>query len=203
MSLALRRGLVGAALLGWAAVLTRFGSPDLYALLAGYAAVVVVALLAVDPDTRALFRVERRGVLLGLAGAGLMIAGTHVAFALAAALDPRVSEAVQANYATTGIAGNGAVVPLMLVVIVAEEVLWRGSAIECLRGLVSPRAAAAISIASYALVQLASGSWVVVALAAVCGVLWTLERLWTRSLVPPLITHAAWSVTVLVVAPVG
>jgi membrane protease YdiL (CAAX protease family) len=203
VSPSLRRGLLAAALLGWGAVLTRFGSPDLYALLAGYAGALTIVLLGIDPDTRALFRVDRRGLLVGVAGAGLMIVGTHLAFAVVSALEPRVSDAVQANYATTGIAGNWTVVPLMLVVVLAEEVLWRGSLIEALRGVVSPPAGAAISIASYALVQLASGSWVVVALAAVCGALWTLERLWTRSLVPPLITHAAWSLTVLVVAPVG
>jgi membrane protease YdiL (CAAX protease family) len=84
----------------------------------------------------------------------------------------------------------------------AEELLWRGALLEALERRTSRLAAFAISVGSYALAQLGSGSWIVFALALVCGALWTLERLLTRSLLASAISHLIWTQTVILLHPV-
>ena len=80
--------------------------------------------------------------------------------------------------------------------------LWRGALLDALRRYLPVGTAAVLSTLCYAGAQLGSGSWLVVALAVVFGGLWTAQRLWTRSLLAPLLTHLAWTATVVAIAPV-
>ena len=183
-------------LLGWAVVVGTFKGPNVYVPLAIYAGIFAAVLIALEPRRYAV-RPDPRALVVGVAGAMVMIAGSYGSFALASSLFPSVHADVAADYATTNIGHNWAVLPMLVVVIVAEEVVWR----EALFDPARPWRSGSVSVALYVAVQIGFGSWVVFALAAVCGVLWTLQRAYTKSLVAPVLTHAIWNVTVLVAAP--
>lgn len=185
-------------MIGWAGVVTVFPGRDVYVPLALYAAVLSAVVIALDPRRRSWFSVTPRALFVGVAGALVMIVGSYVAFALAARGFAFVGGDVRADYARTGIAHNWSVLPMLLIVIVAEELVWRGAVFDRAR----PWSSGALSVALYTATQIGMGSWVVVALALVCGALWTLERAYTKSLVAPIVTHAIWNVTVLVAAPI-
>lgn len=189
------------AVLGWAAALSQYGEPNMYPLLGGYAALVSAVILGTDATTRSLLVFDRRSVGSGLAVAAVMVAGTHLSFALATALHPEIAADVQGDYAATDIAGNWSVVPMVMMIVIAEELLWRGALMEHLGRTTTQKAA--LSVALYVAVQVVTGTWVIVALALVCGVLWTAQRLWARSLVSPLVTHLIWTPTVMVIWPVA
>lgn len=189
--------VTAAGLAGWAVVVATFKGPGVYTPLAIYAGLFAALLVALDRERLATFRPDARAVAIGIAGALVMIAGSYGSFALASSLFPAVHADVAVDYATTNIGGNWAVVPLLVVVIVAEEVIWR----EALFDPAHPIRSGAISVALYVAVQIGFGSWVVFALAAVCGVLWTIERAYTKSLVAPILTHGIWNLTVLVAFP--
>ena len=61
----------------------------------------------------------------------------------------------------------------------------------------------AIAIATYALAQFGSRSWVVALMAIVCGTIWSLQRHFTQSLVSPLIAHFIWTPMVIFLHPVA
>jgi membrane protease YdiL (CAAX protease family) len=87
-------------------------------------------------------------------------------------------------------------------IIIAEELLWRGALLHVLAQRVPASTAMAISICSYALAQLGTGSWVVMLLAGVCGSIWTLQRRLTRSLSSSLLAHLIWTPIVIWLHPV-
>lgn len=77
-----------------------------------------------------------------------------------------------------------------LVILTAEELLWRGAWIEALSSHFGRGAAGALSVLIYALTQLSSGSLILCLLAACCGAVWTVERHYSKSLFAPLLSHA-------------
>lgn len=89
------------------------------------------------------------------------------------------------------------------VIIIAEELLWRGAVLHVLSERVPQSVAMAISIGSYALAQLGTGSWIAMLLAAVCGSIWTLQRYLTHSLLSPLHAHLIWTPVVILLHPVN
>jgi hypothetical protein len=72
-------------------------------------------------------------------------------------------------------------------ILVAEELLWRGLLVDELRAFMPRALSEACSVLIYAFAQLGSGSFIVFALAVVCGSIWTAERRVTGSLLAPLI----------------
>jgi membrane protease YdiL (CAAX protease family) len=138
------------------------------------------------------------GLGLGVA----MTALTYPIFDLAVQLEPELLGTVRHLYVRASTRSLGSAVAWVVVLVVAEELLWRGALLEALEHRTSRVAAFAISVGSYALAQLGSGSWIVFALALVCGALWTLERLFTGSLLASTISHMLWTQTVILLRPV-
>ncbi len=183
-------------MIGWAAVAAAFPGREVYVPLALYSGALSLVLLALDRRPGR-FRITPRALAIGVVGAAVMIAGSYAAFAAASSVFPFVTADVHADYVRTGIAHNWSVVPLLFVVIAAEEIIWR----EVLFDPERPLKSGLISVALYTATQIALGSWVVLALAFVCGALWTLERAYAKGLVAPIVTHAIWNITVLVAWP--
>jgi membrane protease YdiL (CAAX protease family) len=102
--------------------------------------------------------------------------------------------------------------PRLLVVVFAEELLFRGCWLQLSSGAAAANGRAnvaafgalpaALSLVSYALVQIGWGSFAVTLAAALCGAVFLLEAHLTRSIIAPLITHAIWSSVVLLFHPV-
>ena len=150
------------------------------------------------------FRVERRAIPAELAlgavlGLGMALL-THLLVPLALGLLPGAEAQVDALYANLQHPpGPVAALPVLALAVVAEEVVWRGVAIDVL-GPNAPRALFGAALL-YAIPQVLSGSWLLFVLALVCGVAWGLLRLWRGSLWAPMATHFAWNLVVFVFWP--
>ena len=142
---------------------------------------------------RQLFSSHAGGVLrAALLGVGLVLA-THVAFR---AVAPLLGAHVAHLYASIDVATpRAARAALTLGVVVAEELVWRGCAVEV--------AGPVLAVALYALPQVAGGEWILVAAALGLGVVLDQQRRRSGNVVEPLVTHAIWSVAIFVVVPLA
>jgi uncharacterized protein len=80
---------------------------------------------------------------------------------------------------------------------VAEEIFFRGALLAALER----RRPALVATIIYVLVTAATGNVALVVAAAVMGTIFTLERLSTRSILAPIVTHLSWSTLALLFLP--
>jgi membrane protease YdiL (CAAX protease family) len=180
----------------------KFGGTDVYSLLGPYAAaVVLVTSLVGRPRPVALLAPTLRAVLWGLGCGALMIAATYPTYAAASTLFPALAPIVRSLYAATETTSLVVAMAWVSVIVLAEELLWRGVGMFELERRLGVYGASFVSVSSYALAQLGTGSWVVGLVALVCGALWTLERVYTGSVLAALITHWLWTSVVIVLLP--
>lgn len=198
--------LVGAALVFvWPLLLSRFGGRDVYALLGPFALVVIGLVMLVgrrEPVFPRSSRVLARDVGIGVAVGAVMTGGTYACFAVGERLWPPLAGHVGVLYRDAHKESFVLALLATLAVIVAEEVLWRGPLLGVLRRKVGLRGAAAISLVTYALACSASRSVIVAVSALVCGAIWLAERISTRSIVAPLVSHLMWTTVVVHLVPV-
>ena len=199
--------LVAAAILvlAWPIVLSRFGHDDVYRLLAPFAIFVTAVVLILGRRERVLPRETRdwrRDIAIGIGGGVIMTAGTYAAYAVLSRLIPGLSGVVKGLYVTAG--KESLVVALLstIAAIIAEEMLWRGPLLRVLERRTSRALAIGISLATYTLAQVGSGSLIVALAALICGGIWSAERIWTRSIVAPLLSHLMWTLVVIHLIPV-
>ena len=100
-----------------------------------------------------------------------------------------------------------ATLPLMFLVIAAEEILWRGLFFDAESDR-EPRARTASAVfavivgsCAYALGQLGPGVPVLALVALLMGALWAVEAALSKALVAPLVSHAIWTLWVFGVSP--
>lgn len=187
----------------WGVLMNQFGQSPIYWVMGPYsAAVCVILLIARGHALRARLRPTVKNVALGVGMGVLMTVCTYPAFDLARWLFPELVSNVADLYRQSQNERLGVALVAVLVILAAEELLWRGAWYEawCLR--IGPLKASLLCVASYALTQLCSGSFIVCLLAIVCGAVWTAMRHYSGSLVPSLIAHAIWTPTVILLIPV-
>jgi uncharacterized protein len=174
----------------------------------GAIAAVVVLACALVPALRprllpASGAATTRAVVVGLAFGAASLAGTYLAWPLVRALAPGVAADVGAFYGY--LQAGPATVPLVCLVLVAEELLWRGALLDAARGRTRASGGAALAVVAtsllYAAGQLGSGLPILAGVAMLLGCFWAVERIVTGSLLAPLISHAMWTLTVLVLRP--
>ena len=88
-------------------------------------------------------------------------------------------------------------------VIIGEELVWRGTVQDTLARRVGAPRAAIVSALLYALVLAPLGSLVLVLTALACGLTWGALRTFTGSLLPPVVAHLTWDLLLLFAWPVG
>ncbi|MBL8951190.1 MAG: CPBP family intramembrane metalloprotease [Myxococcaceae bacterium] len=195
-----RLTLVVVATVVWAALpavlgiglATTVGLPALSVLL-------VVGVVALDGGTvKPLLKPNPKHLALGLGAGVVMTAVTYPAYLLVAHLYPPLSGAVALAQQPLEQVDPLAYLPRMLVVIVAEELVFRGAWL----GRHQSRRLGLFAWGAYVLAQVGMGTWIVAALAAACGACWLLLRLRTHGLWAPLVAHLVWSPTVLLFLPV-
>lgn len=93
--------------------------------------------------------------------------------------------------------------PLLLAVVAAEELVWRGILMDWLIPRFGKPAAIVMSALLYILPQIAFRSLTLVAVAFGCGLIWGSMRTITRNLWPPFIAHLVWDILVFIVYPVS
>ncbi|MFW6067220.1 MAG: CPBP family intramembrane glutamic endopeptidase [Myxococcota bacterium] len=169
-----------------------------------------------DVPARRLLRSTWAGTAAGLLAGVLMVALTHLVFALVAPRVPEVRAATEALFRTFEAGGAfgdfpaGPRVGLVLLVAASEEILFRGVLLGDPRGWRGRGAhppdglgwtRIALLAAVYGASTLTLGSWVLPVVALACGMLWGALRVVTGSVVPPIVTHGTWHVGILVLWP--
>jgi uncharacterized protein len=133
--------------------------------------------------------------------AALVLGGVaFLGFLAADLVGQQISWAASALSSVLGKADTGpraVVLVIALVNAVAEEVFFRGA----LHAALEPRRPALASTVIYVAVTAASGNVALVVAAAVMGTIFSLERLSTRSILAPVVTHLSWSTLIFFLLP--
>lgn len=160
---------------------------------------------------------RRRDLVAGALAGAAMVAATYAGFAVLARMDSGLVGEVAALYdRMRAPPGPVLALPILLLTILVEEMIWRGVLIEGLELMERPAwvesearvygGGAAVGVVllaagAYALPQLGTGSLVLLGVAFGCGVIWSGLRLWSGALTAPLVAHVLWDLSVLVVYP--
>lgn len=149
-----------------------------------------------------LFTLSWRGAALGVGTGLLMAVLTKIFYPLGVAWLPQVPSAVAGLY--TYLAeppGPFAALPILVLVVVAEECIWRGLLIDALYPFDNMVTVVLCSAVVYSLPHLASRSLILIGVAFVCGVIWGLLRVATGSVLVPVLSHLAWNLNIFVFFP--
>jgi len=92
--------------------------------------------------------------------------------------------------------------PVLVLVVGAEELVWRGLAIDLFSKSFGASGAVLFASLVYVLPQIAFRSPLLVAVALACGLVWGALRVRTHGLLAPLIAHLTWDLLVFVLFPV-
>ena len=173
---------------------------------AGVAVLVLIASASVlrrrlASQLKVRWRLLLWAVLLGAA----MVAATHLCFGLVTRLIPGLEQTVVSLYGEIGVQSPGPIasVLLILVVVLAEEALWRGLAVELFVARLGQLRTGIVVVLLYAVPQLIGGDWVLLAAALGAGTVFTVQRLVTGSLMAPIATHAIWSACIFSLIPLA
>ncbi len=93
--------------------------------------------------------------------------------------------------------------PLLVFVVAAEELVWRGLAIDVFSNNIGRWPAVLVSALLYVLPQVAFRSPLLMIIALLCGLLWGLLRVWCKGLAAPFTAHLIWDVLVFIAFPVA
>jgi membrane protease YdiL (CAAX protease family) len=144
------------------------------------------------PDHEIAWRTVLRPVVVGVAAFGVFLAAYLVARHL-----PVVGPALDGVLATAD-AGHAALVLLVALVNGAgEELFFRGA----LHAALEPHRPGIATTIVYVIVTAATGNVALVIAAVVMGALFSLERLSTRGVLAPMLTHLTWSTLMVLALP--
>jgi hypothetical protein len=148
--------------------------------------------IPLQPDRQIAWRTFVGPVMAGIAAFGAFL----VAF-LAARHLPLVGPALDGVLATADAGPTALVLVVTLVNGAGEELFYRGA----LHAAVEPHHPAVVTTIVYVAVTAATGNVALVIAAAVMGVLFSLERLSTRGVLAPIVTHLTWSTLMVLALP--
>lgn len=97
--------------------------------------------------------------------------------------------------------GLSSMLAVLAITVAAEEVVFRGLAYRLCRDRWGDLAAVVLPTVGYALVHVGAASLLLILLAATCGLAWSLQRLFTGTLLGVFCTHLVWDVGILVLWP--
>jgi membrane protease YdiL (CAAX protease family) len=176
-------------------------SGSLYPALSSLALVIVLLSVMGVSEVRQMLKAPPRAALqiaLGLLIGGLTLAFTHALFPIVTKMYPPAAGEVVRLYSVAAVTPRALVA--VVLVIIAEEVLWRGTlprALERSMPGVPPVIAYALATVLYTAAQLGVGSGLLGLAALMLGALWSFQALATRSLWMSLVSHAVWTLGVL------
>lgn len=141
-----------------------------------------------------------RHLSLGCAAGLVMVAATRVLFPLVLRLLPAVELLTAALYLAFG-KTTLLKLSVMVLVICGEEIVWRGAVQSSVGRYLRSPLAFVVTALLYAVAHVPVGSPLLAVVALCCGLYWGALAAWTRSLVPSLIAHLLWDLSVLVFWP--
>ena len=199
----LELALLLAVVVLWFSLMRRFGEGDVYARMGPYGCVVCAVCVALRPrQIVGWLEPHARPIAVGLVVGALMTALTYPIFHAAVNVLPSLAGQVQGLYHGARSTTLSKAMAWVAALALAEELLFRSVMPDVLRSFTSERAAYAITTVIYALAQLGAGSGIVMLMALVCGTIWSVQRIYTRSLLSTLISHLIWTPTVILLYPV-
>lgn len=140
------------------------------------------------------------GIAIGLS----MAVGTWLLFPVSAQVVPAIGVEVPKLYELLRQPpGPVWAFPILFFVVLAEELVWRGLAIDVFERSGGPARAVLLASLVYVLPQIAFRSPLLVVIALVCGAIWGTLRVTTNGLTAPLIAHLTWDILVFVLFPVS
>jgi uncharacterized protein len=145
-----------------------------------------------QPDRDTAWRTLLGPIVIGVAAFGAFL----VAYLLARHL-PLVGPAVVGVLATADAGPTALVLFVALVNGVGEELFFRGA----LHAALEPHRPAVAATIVYVAVTAATGNIALVIAAVVMGALFSLERLSTRGVLAPMVTHLTWSTLMVLALP--
>lgn len=153
-------------------------------------------------ELKPLLALRVRGALAALTLGILAVGLTHLAFRGAVEISPALENTVVDLYVDirADMPAKAAAVPLVCGIAFAEELLWRGVAVDFFRSHLSPRKSALAATLSYALPQVASHPLLLL-IALALGALLSTQRLVTGRVSDTFITHGIWSSAIFVLFP--
>jgi len=171
-----------------------------YRLAVNAAALMALAFTTLRLPWAALFKPSPRLVALGVASAGLLYgAGALVARVLLAV--PAGAAAAHAMFAWRDAVPPRLALPLLVWVVIGEEVVWRTGLTVALAARRGPSTAVLVSALVFAAAHLSLGQPLLVAVAFAAGAYWSALVVRFRSGVPALVSHLLWDLAVLYVRP--
>jgi hypothetical protein len=164
---------------------------------------------------RALFAPSRRGVLSGIVSGAFLTVVTYLIYPILTDTVPAVGEQIATLYRLFDGLNTYSISLLVLLIVIGEELIWRGPLIidrsqsqsgqhwSEIKILLKRRQllALACSVALYSIVQLAFGTWLMPVLAFCCGTLWCSLRIITDNLWASLTSHLIWDFFVIILWP--
>jgi membrane protease YdiL (CAAX protease family) len=195
---------VATAVFGIAMACRELGNPW-WTSVAAAGTATVPSILVLRSQLKELMCTSPREVLAATVVGLALVAATHTTYGVASFLFPGLGVSVAELY--EGIQSTMPhillTLPLVLAVVLAEELVWRGVAFDLMRPRFSARGTILVATALYSVPQLIGGAWLLVLAALVLGLILSIQRTTTKSLAAPLVTHAIWSVSIFVLFPLG
>lgn len=144
------------------------------------------------------------GVVAGVAVGVAMSFATWGLYPFAVDLLPVVQGEVETLYALLRQPpGPVRAFPVLLLVVAAEELVWRGLAVDVLNPALGRWRAVAMAAILYVLPQVAFRSPLLVVVALLCGLVWGALRARTDGLTAPFVAHLVWDILVFIAYPVA
>jgi membrane protease YdiL (CAAX protease family) len=171
----------------------------------GGAALALGALVALVDGRRLrpLLDVAPRPVAAGLLVGGLTALVTRPLYAVVARWVPTLGADVARLYAHVGSTRPALASLALTAVVVAEEIVWRGSVQGALQRRFGAGPAVLLAAGLYGLALAPAGSPLLVLIAFACGLVWSALRAATASLIAPVLAHLLWDHVVLFLAPLA
>ena len=145
-----------------------------------------------------------RSAVLGVAVGVAMAGATWLLYPISIELVPSIAVEVPKLYALLRQPpGTVSTFPVLVLVVTAEELVWRGLAIDVFSRYANQSGAVLLAALLYTLPQIAFRSPLLVFVAFLCGVVWGVLRARTDGLTASLLAHLIWDILVLVLFPVA
>ena len=138
-------------------------------------------------------------IFSGLAASVVMIVATYGLYPILAHAMPYVERSVRALYVDKLRIPSPTLLLLIVtgLIVVGEEILWRGVVQEAIERRIRGLWGVVVSAVVYGVSHAFIGSTLLVIVAVICGLYSSFIRNRTRSLVPALIAHLIWDLTIL------
>lgn len=153
-------------------------------------------------SVRRRLRPSARTVVLGLVAGAILYAATYAGAAVFRGLWPGFDGHARLLYSLRGSHGIAFLAPTLLLIVVAEEAVWRGVVARYLMERRGRIAGVVAGAAIYALAHTATLNPLLIAAALGCGIFWGLLYAATDSLVASIVCHLVWDVFLMFLLPV-